>query len=422
VASIGGFGLSGCVGNDGGTDDNTSSDDGTDGSTDGGTTGGTDDAPITIGGTYPETGPFAIMTPHFVPPMEIAVEEINANGGINGREVELITRDDEVDLELAIQETQRLIENEDLDVVVGNFNSAIGLAMSEFTMEEGLPYVNNANLSPLLTGEDCRRNTFRLTHHGEAPFGAIGRAVAELTDPDVTRVAGINPDYVFGRDAWRIFVNTFQEQRPDVEVVTEMWPGVAQTDFENEIQAVLDEEPDLVFSALWAGAMTAFVEQAKGFNFFKEVPEFATALPTFVGQILEDEMVEMIGGDYTHFNFPQTDANLEFAEKFREREGFAPTIAAGHCYGSIYAIKNAIERGGSAQMDDFIEGMRGLEFSTPQGDVLVREADHQALFDGIACGRLGEVDYTETMSFTEDSIILYNAADVTPDPDPACEF
>jgi branched-chain amino acid transport system substrate-binding protein len=376
--------------------------------------------PVKIGGTYPQSGPFASLTPHYVTPMQIAVDEINENGGIDGREVELIIEGGEVDVEKTIQVNRRLINDEGVDVVVGNFNSAIGLAMSEFTSKQEVPYVNNANLSPQLTGEQCRRNTFRLTHHGDAPLEALARSTVQLTDSDMTRVAGVIPDYTFGRTAWQIFQRVLEEERPDAEIVAETFPGVAQSDFQNEINQVLDANPDIAFSALFAGPALAFIEQAKGFNFFEKIPEFSFPLPTFIAQVLGEEMIESIGVDYTHFRFPDTERNQTLTEKFREREGVAPTIAAGHCYSNIYAIKQAIEAGGSAELDDFVSGMEGLELETPQGTATVRAEDHQGLFPGIACGRVRSVDYAETYSFTQEDIILYDAADLTPGPN--CEF
>lgn len=418
-SSDGGAGGDGDDGNDGSGDGSDGASDGTDG----GTTTANPSDPIKIGGTYGLTGTFGVLGPYYVEPMKIAVDEINENGGINGRELQLFVRDDETDPQKAIQNTRELISNKDIDAMYGVFSSSIGLALSEFLSQEGVPFINNASNTPQMTGEKCRRNTFRFSHNSQSMMEAMALSALEKFDGSGPRICGVNPDYVFGQEAWEIFKNTIQREDPDAKVVAETFPTFQAGDYQSEIQKTLNADPDIMCSTLFGGDMTSFIQQAQGFDYFgEEGPQSWLLAVTWISQILGKDMptTKTYGQDNYHWRYPDTKANNQFGEKFRDRVGFYPVKLAGQCYDSVYGLKHAIEESSGATPEDIITGLEGLEFEGPIGKVRVRSEDHHVLWKNTIGGKVGEVDFVDYPTITPDSVITHDMADY--ERDPICEF
>jgi branched-chain amino acid transport system substrate-binding protein len=231
---------------------------------------------------------------------------------------------------------------------------------------------------------------------------------------DGTRVAGILPDYTFGEQTWEVYQREMEGM--GAEVVNETFPAFGKGDYQNEIQETLNADPDIVYTSMWAGDLISFVQQANGFDFFEQIPEFVacSGAITDVSRSLGSDMQEMISVDRYFFQYPDTERNQSFVDAWQNEYGEIPVNAGQETYAGVYGVLEAANQSGGTGNDDLISGLEGLEWEAPEGTKSMRAADHQTIDDSIWTGRVGPVDDLDFYGFTEMSPV--DGASVTPEP------
>lgn len=427
-------GLAGCTGGDGGDGDGDGDGgDGDGGDGGGGTTptptqttpsdGGME--PLRIGQLTPLSGPLADSGEDHVRGGQIAADTFNADDGIGGHQIELVNQDSEASPDTAVQRARQLVQQDNVDVIVGVVSSAVAKAVSQFSAQQGVPIVLTAAQTPDVTKQECQRTTFRTTTNIIHQQRTTAVTINEYTPDDATRVAGVNPDYVYGHQSWDIFKQSFQNRRSGVEYVGEQFPAFLKGDYKKEIQATLDTDPDIVHSVLYSADLIAFIKQAHQFDFFDEVDYFyADVTPTVVSVPLGDQFPTgalCIADSY--FRWPESyqstpDRVTNFVTEYRDRYDAMPGVFAYEQHAALSALKGAIEESGGKSTDDIINGLEGLSFSSVVPDMTIRAEDHQAIHDVYFGGVMGPIDEYDFKGFTEFSGVP--AAEFRDEPE--CSF
>jgi branched-chain amino acid transport system substrate-binding protein len=226
--------------------------------------------PIKIGALNALSGSFATYGKSGRQGAQLAIDEINASGGLLGRKLELIQVDDQAKPDVGVQEAKRLILNEKVNFLIGIDSSSVALAVAPLTNEYKIPLVVTHGATPALT-EQCNPYVFRTSNNARMDAFAAADLAAKLP---YKRWANIGPDYEFGHSSWNDFIARLKEKRPDVEVVGEQWPKGGESNYTPYITALVQQRPEAVFSALWAGDLVTFVRQANAFGFFKQIKLF----------------------------------------------------------------------------------------------------------------------------------------------------
>lgn len=411
-------GLAGCTGGDGG--------DGGDGGGDGGDGGGgatptptqteskSDGGmePFRVGQLTPLSGPLADSGEDHVRGGQIAADTFNADGGIAGHQIELVNQDSEASPDTAVKRARQLAQQEDVDVIVGIVSSAVAKAVSQFAAQQNVPIILTAAQTPDVTKQECQRTTFRTTTNIIHQQKTTAATIDEFTPDDATRVAGVNPDYVYGHQSWEIFQQEFQQRRSGVEYVSSQLPAFLKGDYKKEIQATLDAEPDIVHSVLYSADLIAFIKQAHQFDFFDEIDYFyADVTPTVVAAPLGDEFPTgsiCIADSYFKWpeSYQETPARVtEFVAEYESRYDSVPGVFAYEQHAAFSALKGAVEASGGKSTDDLVDGLEGLSFSSVVPDMTVRAADHQAIHDAYFGGVMGPIDEYDFKGFTDFSAI-----------------
>lgn len=348
---------------------------------------GSASGPIKIGALNILSGNFASYGKASKEGIQLAVDEINARGGVLGRQLKLILVDSQAKPDVAVREAKRLILEQKVDFLFGIDSSSVSLAVAPLTDEYRVPLVVTHAATPRLT-EGCHPYVFRTSNNARMDSWSAAALAAKLP---YKRWANIGPDYEFGHVSWEDFINRLKELRPDVEVVSVQWPKFGSSDYTSYITALLRARPEAVFSTLWAGDFVTFVRQAKNFGFFDRVKLYVNpvgAALQSIGPLGKDAPEGMLLSARYWFLYPDTARNKAFVKAYRERWGEYPSYNAEEAYAGVYMLAKAIEKAGSTDPDAIkaaFEADGGMVFEAPEGRKWMRPADHQ-VFEALVWG------------------------------------
>src|SRR5712671_5825861 len=223
--------------------------------------------PIKVGMPMPLSGPPALFGEPASKGAQMFVDEINAKGGVLGRKIELLMRDSKADANEAVRVARELILKENVDFLVGTLTSAEGHAVSVVAKENKVVFIAPIPKTDQLTAADkLHPYIFRVA----STCTIEGRTAAELVAKwGVKRVATISPDYAYGQEVTKAFVDYLKKIKPDVEIVDQQWPKLGEADYTPFINAQMAKKPEAVFSSLWGGHFVTFAKQAKPLRYFE---------------------------------------------------------------------------------------------------------------------------------------------------------
>lgn len=339
--------------------------------------------PIKVGFPMILSGPGALFGEPALRGAQLFVEEINARGGVLGRKVELLARDTKGSADEAVRVSRELILRENVDFLVGTLTSAEGPAVSVVAKENRIVFIAPIPKTDQLTAPDkLHPYVFRVA----ATTTMEGRSAAEIVAKwPVRRVATIGPDYAYGQDVTRAFVEHLKKLKPSVEIVDQQWPKLGEADYTPFITAQLAKKPEAVFSSLWGGHFVTFVKQARPLGYFEAIkynmmqvaeggsPETTKALGA-------EYPVGIWGNSYDAFYWegapPQHREYTARLSRFLKDE--YPSSWAIQGYMGMQFLAEAIRKAGSTDSDKVARALLGLAVETPHGKITLREKDHQA--------------------------------------------
>jgi len=343
-------------------------------------------APIRIG----EINSYSSI-PQFTTPYrqgwQLAVEEINAKGGLLGRTVEVIARDDAGKPEEAVRHAIELTTNEHVDVLAGGFLSNVGLALADHALRYKRLYVASEPLTDALVWDKGNRYTFRLR---PSTYMQAAMLVEEAAKLPAKRWATIAPNYEYGQSAVATFREQLKARRPDVEFVAEQWPVLGKLDAGSTLQAMTQARPDAIFNVTFGADLAKLVREGNQRNVFPRIPvvSLLSGEPEYL-DLLKDETPR--GWIVTGYPWDQIDAreHASFAANYYRKFGENPKVGSVVGYATMQAIFAAISKAKSVDNEKLVTAMRGLKFLTPFGPAEFRAIDQQSTM-GAYVGRLDQ--------------------------------
>jgi len=350
---------------------------------------------IKIGGMGIMSGPFLICGRVIMQGAQLAIEEINAAGGILGSKLELKFMDDELKPAVGVKNTRYLVTDWGAHFIIGVDSSGVAMAIGEIMPELDRIYISTHasthRLTEELVYEKGIKHIFRTTTptYQEGILPAI--IFSDRTKfPGLTRWAGINCDYEYGYVSWSLFQHTLKKLRPEVEFVASTYAPFWTMDFTPHISAVMAKKPDGIFTTPWAGEGVQLARQALIMGVFDDPTLKVYWHPTGVTtDFLEAVTTEVkadkfkgklwISGRYVH-NWLDIPENKSFVKRFVERWGLYPFHPGQGAYDAIYFIKAALEKTRSLETAKVIKALEGMEMMTPGGLKYIRPEDHQAVY------------------------------------------
>lgn len=308
--------------------------------------------------------------------IELALEEVNAAGGVMGRPLEFIFRDDQGKPGEAIKIAEELMTSEGAVMLTGTILSNVGLAISSFAGEKGYVYLASEPLADAIVWSAGNPYTFRLRASTHMQASMLAEAAAKT---DATKYATIAPNYAYGKDAVAAFKAALTKLRPDVEFVAEQWPAVFKIDAGAEVQALERAKPDAIYNVTFGPDLAKFVREGTDRGLFdgRNVYGLLSGEPEYMDP-LGDEAPE----GWTVTGYPWYDLNEgaagDFVSAYKSAYDDHPRIGSLVGYMTVQSIVAALEKAGSTETEAIRAAFEDLQVATPMGDILYRAIDNQS--------------------------------------------
>jgi branched-chain amino acid transport system substrate-binding protein len=331
--------------------------------------------PIKVGIVDTYTGPALTYSQDVLDGFKLAVDEVNAKGGVLGRKIQFVIRDDKFKPDIALTMAKDLVLKEHADILIGTTNSAAALAISDFARKEKVPFIVTDAKSEKITGEKGHRYVFNVNEN----TAMIGKATAlVLAKKPYKRYFIAGEDYEFGHACADAVWKNLKALKPDVQLIGESWRKVGEADVVPYLTAVLQQKPDFVIHASGGSGVVNLLKTIKSMGF--KVPSYqhnSTELAALAPLGMEAPEGIMGTSNY-HYYFPSTTENKAFVAKFQKAYKRYPRSTALYGYIAGQFIAKAYEKAKSADREKFVDSLSGLAIDTPVGKIEMRSCDHQA--------------------------------------------
>jgi branched-chain amino acid transport system substrate-binding protein len=308
--------------------------------------------------------------------MDLAVEEINAKGGINGRKLELITRDDNGSPGDTVRMAEELVSREKVDLLAGAFLSNTGMALADFAKQKKFFYLAGEPLTDKMTWQGGNQYTFRLR---PGTYMQAAMLVPEAVKLKKKRWAIVYPNYEYGQSATAAFKNLLKAAQPDVEFVAEQATPLGKVDAGSVVQALADAKPDAIFNVLFGADLTRFVREGNTRGLFKDraVISVLTGEPEYLDPLRDEAPNGWIVTGYPWYGI-QTPEHKAFFLAYHGKYKDYPRLGSVVGYSMIMSAAAGITKAKSTESDKLVAAFKGLQVPSPFGKITYRAEDHQS--------------------------------------------
>ena len=308
--------------------------------------------------------------------IELALEEINAAGGVLGRPLEFIYRDDQGKPSEAVKIAEELMTRDGAVMITGTILSNVGLAISSLAAEKGYVYLASEPLADSITWASGNAYTFRLR---SSTYMQAAMLAEEAAKTGAKRYATIAPNYAYGKDAVAAFKENLLRLQPDAEFVAEQWPALFKIDAGAEVQALERAKPDAIYNVTFGPDLAKLVREGGDRGLFQN----RTVLGLLSG---EPEYLDPLGAEapegWIVTGYPWyaiTDGpGKTFVDAYQARWNDYPRLGSIVGYMTAQSIAAVLQKAGSTETDSIRAAFKGLNVDTPMGQITYRAIDHQS--------------------------------------------
>jgi branched-chain amino acid transport system substrate-binding protein len=307
---------------------------------------------------------------------QLALEEINNAGGVMGKKIEVISRDDQGKPGEAVKVAEELVSKDKVALLMGSFFSNVGLAVTDFAGRNKVLFIAAEPLSDAVVWAKGNRYTFRL--RPSTYMQAAMLAVDAAKNP-AKRWATIAPNYAYGKDAVASFKKVLQAKRPDVEFVAEQWPALFKINAGPEIQALADAKPEAVYNVTFGSDLAKFVREGKLRGFFENtfMVSLLSGEPEYLDPLKDEAPEGWLVTGYPWYDI-KTPAHAKFVEAYQKKFNDYPRTGSVVGYNTMYSVYHVLKKAGTTDTEKMVATMEGLTFDSIVGPVSYRKIDHQS--------------------------------------------
>ena len=320
---------------------------------------------------------------------ELAVEEINKAGGINGRKLEMVSRDDAGTPADAVRLAEELVSRENVVMITGGFLSHVGLAISDFAKQRKMLYVAAEPLTDKIVWESGNRYTYRLRASTYMQTSMVAEEALKLK---AKRWAVVYPNYEYGQSAVASFKAIMKARQPDIEFVAEQAPPLGKIDAGAVAQALADAKPDAIFNLTFGPDLSKLVREGNTRGLFKgrSVVSLLSGEPEYLDPLKDETPAGWIVTGYPWSEI-KTAEHKAFFDAYKAKYNDYPRLGSVVGYALVQTVAAALRKAGSTDTEKLLAAMDNLEVTSPFGKFRYRPLDHQSTM-GAYVGKLAVKD------------------------------
>jgi branched-chain amino acid transport system substrate-binding protein len=307
---------------------------------------------------------------------EMAIEEINAGGGVLGKKLEVISRDDGSNPGDAVRVADELVTREGVNILAGTFLSNIGLAVTEFAGKKQVFFLAAEPLTDKITWQNGNKYTFRLR---ASTYMQVAMLLPDALAAKKKRWALVYPNFEYGQAAAAAFKDMMKARQPDVEFVTEQAPPLGKLDAGAVVQAIDDAKPDAVFNVLFGADFAKLVREGTIRGVFKDktVVSLLSGEPEYLDPVKDEAPVGWIVTGYPWDKIKAPEYKT-FLDAYQKKYSDYPRLGSVVGYVTMKSIAAGIAKAGSTDTEKLVQAFKGLKVDGPFGPFTYRASDHQA--------------------------------------------
>lgn len=318
---------------------------------------------VKIGLDNPLTGTYAAVGKNELIGCQLAVEQINAKGGILGRQVELVVEDSTSgDAGTAVQKARKLIERDKVNFLLGNVNSALALAMAQVSNEKGILHIVPGGHTDAITGATCHWNVFRICNTTQMEANAV--------TPTLIRKGGkkwyfITPDYAFGHTL-QAGLEKAGAKAGYIKVGGDLTP-LGTTDFSSYLIKAAAAKPDVIIFLTQGDDMVNALKQAVQFGLDKR---FHLAGAQQELEALEGLPPDARIGSWVfewYWDQPGVPHVAEFVAAIKKKTGRVPTARTWFGFAATWSCALAANTAKSLDAVKMAKAMQGMKLPPEVG-------------------------------------------------------
>jgi branched-chain amino acid transport system substrate-binding protein len=308
--------------------------------------------------------------------LQFAAEEINAQGGLMGRKVEIIAEDSQVKPDVAVRKAQKYLLEGSVDVVTAGTGSHVAKALADLTNQHNVLFVN-FTMSDEATGKDFTNNAIRLVYSTSMMGRALVAYVAKNTQ--FKKFYLLNQDYAYGRDMGAAFKREVTRQIPTAQIVGEDYHPLFAKDFSPFLTKIKASNADAILTANYATDISILLKQRNELGIKATVVNNALANPTVVREIPEAAQGNIACDAFMITT--KTQENADFVSRWQKRYAGAeypvPDCVSGRTYIGLRFLSQGIQKAGSVRLEKLMPVLEGMHQKSLNGDIYLRPCDHQ---------------------------------------------
>ncbi len=327
---------------------------------------------------------------------QLAMDEINKSGGINGRRVTGVFKDSKRDPQCAERAFAKLVETDHVDAVIGVLSDEIAPNAARLALKYRMPLIITGAQAQVVTGAQCNRYTFRICPNSRQN-SKIGAILAARTK--AKRWTAVMSDHSAGRELWNQFRTQMGAIKPDASFVEGSgleFVSAESTDWVAAVLAVKKSGAQGVLVYLYGGDFIDFVKQGNELGLFDGKREFVAVMGSLAELLgLGRSMPEGIWWSTPYwFQASRNPINMKFVQTYEAQYGVPPSWQAHFSYGGVKAFAEAVRKTGTSEPTAVVAALEGMTIELPVGKVTIRPQDHQAIMHAMA-GRTARMSVTQ---------------------------
>ena len=355
---------------------------------------------------------FPAFTEPYKKGWQMAIDEINAKGGVDGKHLEVISRDDGANPGEAVRVAEELVTREGVTVLAGTFLSNVGLAVANFAGQKKVFFLGSEPLTDKMTWSEGNKYTFRLR---ASTYMQIAMIMPDALAARKKRWALVYPNFEYGQAASQNFKDFIKKAQPDVEIVTEQATPPGKIDAGAVAQAIDDAKPDAILSLEFGTDLLKLVREGNTRGIFKNrfVVNLLAGEPEYLDPMKDEAPTGWVVTGYP-WDKIDTPAHKAFLAAYQKKYNDYPRLGSVVGYLTMRSIAAGLAKARSTEPDAVVAAFRGLSVDGPFGPFEYRASDHQATM-GCYVGKLAVENGKGTMvdfKYVDGASVLPGPAEV----------